>query len=99
MRQHRDPMANVVRRTWIESIDDKAFAAIAEFSETWHGMVFAASTFLLKSWGTWRDKQLAREEVEAKLEVELRRGMHDIRFGGFNRHGMPMVGRVKDLQR
>ncbi len=52
MRQHRDPMANVVRRTWTEAIDDKAFAAVAEFSETYRGHMFAASTFLLQPWGT-----------------------------------------------
>jgi hypothetical protein len=97
MRQRRDPMANVVRRTWTEPIDDNAFAAIAEFTETWHGMYFAASTFVLlerrhRNW-QWR------EQVEEKLADELRRCVHSIRFGGFNRHGMPMVGRVKDLNR
>jgi len=45
-------MANVVRRTWTEAIDDKAFAAVAEFSETYRGHMFAASTFLLQPWGT-----------------------------------------------
>ena len=103
MRQRRDPMANVVRRTWTERIDDEAFAAVAEFSETWHGMVFAASTFLLQPLGTWRERIAAREKVEQKLAIELRRGDHLIKAqgGGYyqGRFGMPMVGKTRDLHR
>jgi hypothetical protein len=96
-------MANVVRRTWTERIDDEAFVAVAEFSETYRGMVFAASTFLLQPWGTWTARRRAREEAEVKLEVELRRGDHIERLkgGGFYQHrfGMPCVGHLRDLRR
>jgi hypothetical protein len=97
MRHRRDPMANVVRRTWIEPIDGNAFAAIAEFTETWHGMYFAASTFLLGEIGTWAHRRLAREKAEQKLADELRRG--DVFLSRNKRHGMPCVGLVKDLNR
>jgi len=105
MRQRRDPMANVVRRTWTERIDDKAFAAIAEFSETYRGHMFAASTFLLWLIGQisgWAAKRVAKEKAEAKLQVELRRGDHQgTGMGDYHhhRHGMPMVGKIRDLNR
>jgi len=98
-------MANVVRRTWTERIDDKAFAAIAEFSETWHGMVFAASTFMLheKTSRSWMDERVAGEKVVILLEEELRAGVHVVRHkgGGFYQHrrGMPCVGHLRDLRR
>ena len=94
-------MANVVRRTWTERIDDEAFAAVAEFSETWHGMVFAASTFLLGE-SAHGHRYVAREKVEQKLVEELRRGDHrGTGIGGYHhhRHGMPMVGKTRDLHR
>lgn len=101
MKQRRDPMANVIRRTWTERIDDKAFVAIAEFSETYRGMVFTASTFLLEPCGT--ERSAARENAEAKLEAELHRGDHLIkaRDGGHyqGRFGMPCVGHLRDLRR
>src|SRR5882672_7928440 len=100
-RMRRDPMANVVRRTWTEAIDDKAFAAIAEFSETWHGMIFAASTFMLGelTLRPWTDKRAACERVNILLEEQLRAGVHSDGGRRFNRHGMPMVGKLRDLRR
>ncbi len=103
MRQPRDPMANVLRRTWTERIDDRAFAAIAEFSETNRGYVFSASTFLLGESGTWMHRRAAREKVEQKLSEELRRGDHIVwtSLGGYYHHrfGMPCMGKIQDLNR
>jgi hypothetical protein len=96
VRQRRAPMANVVRRTWTEVVDDKAFAAVAEFSETWHGMIFAASTFLLAE---RKDRWQVYGHVEQKLAIELERGHHCDGFRRFHRHGMPMVSRTRDLNR
>src|SRR5258708_21191199 len=102
MKHHRDPMANVLRRTWTEPIDGVTYAAIAEFSETWHGMMFAASTFILLAHHEWRHYR-SGERAIAKLEDELRRGDHLIKAHGGGhyqgRFGMPCVGSIRDLNR
>jgi hypothetical protein len=97
-------MRNVVRRTWTEPIDRESFAAIAEFSEVYRGVIFRASTFLLAEWTGRRghDKAMTFEKVTIMLEEELKAGVHcALSRGGWrhNRFGMPAVGRVRDLNR
>ena len=97
-----DPLRNVVFATWIEKVDSRCIAGIARGSETWKGVIFAASTFVLVEVDPvrpWVSASSAKSRALGKLTGELSRGEHckDGRF--FNRHGMPMIGYLRDLRR
>lgn len=88
-------MSDVRSMLWIERIDSNAVAACCYFQETHKGVIYGAGTFLLmeRRGHDWRDR------VEAKLKDELRRGTRVKDRWMPNRHGMPVVGMVRDLNR
>lgn len=100
-----DPMRNVIWQSWVEPIDQGAYAVIARAEETWHGGVYSASTMLLVEMGvrSW----IAHKQALEKLRNEMTRGIHlggvvrqGITFAvGPHRFGMPLRGWVRDLRR
>jgi hypothetical protein len=94
-------VSDVGVKTWIERIDDKAECACCQITETDRGAVYGASTILLFRLSTrtpWTDRRDARRDVEVKLRREIAAGRHR-QYGDENRHGLPRIGRVRDLRR
>ena len=89
-------MGDLRVEVWLERIDRSAMVACCRFQETHKGLIYGASTMVLLEAG--HRNHGWRRQAEEKLRDELRRGVHrdSLRF---NRHGMPHVGYVRDLNR